>query len=291
MKLFRFGEKGAERTGVLIDGVKYDTSAFGEDYTNDFIEKGGLARLATFIQKEGTSLPLVAPEQRIGVPIANPRKIICVGLNYKDHVAETGFVQEAEPIVFMKAISALNGPFDGVTIPKGSEETDYETEIAVVIAKEGTNIPQEEVADYIAGYVLINDVSERAYMRKRGGTWDKGKGCNTFAPVGPYFVTKEEIPDTNNLRVWLKLNGELMQDGNTRDFIYDIPTLVAYVSEFFGLFPGDIISTGSPAGTGMGQQPPRYLRDGDIIEYGIDHLGEARQVFKAFEHKKMAILQ
>ncbi len=285
MKLFRYGEKGAEKPGILWEGQHYDVSMFGEDYTNNFIETGGLARLADFVEKDRQQLTVIPEGSRLGTPIANPRKIVCAGLNYHDHVAETGFTQESELILFMKAISSLNGPFDGVTIPKGSLETDWETELAIIIGKEGTNIEPQEVSDYIAGYVMLNDISERAYMKKRGGTWDKGKGCNTFAPVGPYFVTKDEIPDVNNLNIWLKLNGVLMQNGNTRDFIYDIDHLLPYVSEFFGLFPGDIISTGSPAGTGIGQKPQRFLRHGDVIEYGIDGLGVGRQEFTAFEKK------
>lgn len=286
MKLFRYGEKGAEKPGVLLQDKHFDISTFGEDFTNNFIATGGLSRLAEFLAKDQQHLKEIPAGARLGTPLANPSKIVCAGLNYTDHVAETGFTQEAEPILFMKAISALNGPYDGVTIPKGSLETDWETELALVIAKEGTNIARAEVADYIAGYVLINDISERAYMKKRGGTWDKGKGCNTFAPVGPYFVTKDEISDVNNLNIWLKLNGKLMQAGNTKNFIYDIDTLLPYISEFFGLFPGDIISTGSPAGTGIGQHPPRFLREGDIIEYGIDGLGEGRQLFTAYENLK-----
>lgn len=285
MKLFRYGDKGAEKPGILLDDKHFDVSLFGEDYTNDFIATGGLQRLAEFIAKDKNSLSEIPYDARLGTPVANPRKIVCAGLNYTDHVAETGFTQESEPILFMKAISALNGPYDGVTIPKGSLETDWETELGLIIAKEGTNLAKEEAQDYIAGYVLINDISERSYMKKRGGTWDKGKGCNTFAPVGPYLVTKDEISDVYNLNIWLKLNGQLMQQGNTKNLIYDIDTLLAYISEFFGLFPGDIISTGSPAGTGIGQNPQRFLRDGDLIEYGIDGLGQGRQLFTAFENR------
>jgi 2-keto-4-pentenoate hydratase/2-oxohepta-3-ene-1,7-dioic acid hydratase in catechol pathway len=285
MKLLRYGSPGAERPGILLDDEWYDTSALGEDYTNDFLGNGGLDRLAAFIEKDRRVLKKVPSTERLGVPLANPGKIVCVGLNYKDHIRETGFIPEAEPILFLKAMSALNGPYDGVTIPKDSLETDWETELGVVIGKEGTNLETAEAMDYIAGYILHNDISERAYMKKRGGTWDKGKGCNTFAPLGPYFVTKDEIPDPGNLRIWLKLNGEIMQDGNTSDLIHPIPELTAYVSEFFGLFPGDIISTGSPAGSGTGRMPQRFLSPGDVIEYGIDHLGTARQLMRAYQRK------
>jgi 2,4-didehydro-3-deoxy-L-rhamnonate hydrolase len=283
MKLLRHGNPGEEKPGILLNDEWYDTSALGEDYTNDFLGSGGLERLAAFIAKDRQQLKKVAPNTRLGVPLANPGKIVCVGLNYRDHIKETGFIPESEPILFLKAMSALNGPFDGVMIPKDSLETDWETELGVVIGKAGTNLEQPEIMDYIAGYILHNDVSERAYMKKRGGTWDKGKGCNTFAPLGPYFVTKDEIPDPGNLRIWLTLNGELMQDGHTSDLIYPVQELTAYISEFFGLFPGDIISTGSPAGSGTGRIPQRFLRPGDVIEYGIDHLGTARQAFRAYE--------
>ncbi|RAJ88267.1 2-keto-4-pentenoate hydratase/2-oxohepta-3-ene-1,7-dioic acid hydratase in catechol pathway [Chitinophaga dinghuensis] len=281
MKLIRYGNPGEEKPGIMLNDTYYDTAALGEDYTNDFLSNGGLERLATFIRKE--QLQPIPADARLGVPLANPGKIVCVGLNYRDHIAETGFIPESEPILFLKAMSALNGPFDGVTIPKNSQETDWETELGVVIGKKGTNINPEESMDYIAGYILHNDISERAYMKKRGGTWDKGKGCNTFAPLGPWFVTKDEIPDPGQLSIWLKLNGELMQNGHTSDLICNVPNLIAYISEFFGLFPGDIISTGSPAGSGTGRMPQRFLQPGDIIEYGIDGLGTARQQMREYQ--------
>lgn len=282
MKLFRYGLQGHEKPGILINGIHYDISPLGEDYTNEFISSGGIKRLENLVLKDKGTLKVIDSNERLGVPLANPAKIVCVGLNYKDHIKETGFEAAAEPILFLKAISALNGPFDGVTIPKDSLQTDYETELGVVIGKKGTNVTPDKVEDYIFGYVLHNDISERAYMKLRGGTWDKGKGCNTFAPVGPYLVTTDEIPKTNNLNVWLKLNGELKQNGNTSNFIYPVNDLVSYVSEFFGLFPGDIISTGSPSGSGIGFQPPRFLQEGDVIEYGIDGLGSARQEMRAY---------
>lgn len=282
MKLFRHGSQGDEKPGVLIQGIHYDVTALGEDYTNEFIGSGGIKRLEQLLLKDKGNLKAIPPEERLGTPLANPAKIVCVGLNYKDHIRETGFEASAEPILFLKAISALNGPFDGVTIPKDSLQTDYETELGVVIGKKGTNVTVSAAEDYIFGYVLHNDISERAYMKLRGGTWDKGKGCNTFAPVGPYLVTSDEFPATNNLNVWLKLNGELKQNGNTRDFIYPVNELVSYTSEFFGLFPGDIISTGSPSGSGIGCKPPRFLQEGDVIEYGIDGLGSARQHMRTY---------
>lgn len=286
MRLLRFGAVGKEKPGVLIDETRYDVSGLGEDYTNDFFANNGLKRLRNFVKDHQSELPIISPETRLGVPLANPSKILCVGLNFEDHVKETGLEQAHEPILFLKAISALTGPADGITIPKGSTQTDWETELAIVIGKKATYIREEDAEEYIAGYVLHNDVSERTFQTKRGGTWDKGKGCDTFAPVGPYLVTKEEIKDVNNMRIWLKRNGELMQNGNTKDFIYKIPKLLAYMSQFFSLNPGDIISTGSPAGAGMGKHPQVFLKPGDIIEYGIEGLGQTTQVLHAYAPEK-----
>lgn len=283
MKLFRFGNIGEEKSGVLIDGKKYDVSSFGEAFDSKFLSNGGKERLEKYLAENKGQLKEVEPTERIGVPFENPAKIVCVGLNYADHVKETGLQQEKEPILFLKAISSLTGPFDGVTIPKDSHKTDWETELAVVIGKKASYVSEESAEDYIWGYVLHNDISERGFQTERGGTWDKGKGCDTFAPIGPYLVSKDEIPDSNNLKVWLKLNGTLVQNGNTQDFIYKIPKLISYISQFMSLNPGDIISTGSPAGVGMGMNPQRFLRDGDVIEYGIDGLGEARQELKDYK--------
>lgn len=283
MKLFRYGPLNEEKTGILINEVHYDTSDFGEDYDNKFLANGGLERLEEFVINNRTSLKPIPSESRIGTPLANPTKIVCVGLNYSDHAKETGLAQEQEPILFLKAISALNGPFDNIIIPKNSYHTDWETELAVVIGKKGTHISTAESTDYIAGYVMMNDVTERHFMKHRGGTWDKGKGYNTFAPLGPYFVTKDEIEDDGNLRIWLKLNGKLMQEGNTKNFITPVKELISYISDFFGLFPGDIISTGSPAGTGIGHVPQRFLVEGDEIEYGIEGLGVAKNTLINFQ--------
>ncbi|WP_447641833.1 MULTISPECIES: fumarylacetoacetate hydrolase family protein [Chitinophagaceae] len=282
MQLFRYGTKGAEKPGIVINEKKYDLSSFGQDFDNCFLSEGGLEKLKLFLEKNGDHLVELPQNIRMGVPLAHPRKIVCVGLNYTDHVKETGLQQENEPILFMKAISALNGPYDGITIPKNSIKTDWETELAIVIGKHASYVQEKDAEDYIWGYTLHNDISERAFQTERGGTWDKGKGCDTFAPIGPYIVPKEDIGDPNNLKIWLTLNGELMQDGNTRDFIYKIPKLVSYISQFMSLQPGDIISTGSPAGAGMGKNPQRFLCPGDIIEYGIDGLGTAKQVLRAY---------
>lgn len=280
MQLFRHGQKGSEKTGIVINDKKYDLSSFGQDFDNQFLGNGGLEELKIFVQKNKETLPEIPENSRIGIPLVNPQKIVCVGLNYTDHVKETGLKQENEPILFMKAISALNGPYDGIIIPKDSQKTDWETELAVIIGKHASYIQEEEAEDYIWGYTLHNDISERGFQTERGGTWDKGKGCDTFAPIGPFIVPKEYVADPNNLNVWLKLNDELVQNGNTKDFINKIPKLIAYISQFMSLHPGDIISTGSPAGVGMGMNPQRFLRPGDVIEYGIDGLGIAKQKLK-----------
>ncbi|MFT4203846.1 MAG: fumarylacetoacetate hydrolase family protein [Chitinophagaceae bacterium] len=283
MQLFRHGTRGQEKPGIVLAEKKYDLAAFGMDFDHIFLSENGLEKLKKFLAENKDSLPEINAGTRIGVPLANPSKIVCVGLNYTDHVKETGLKQENEPILFMKAISALNGPYDGVTIPKDSHKTDWETELAVVIGKKASYITTEEAEEYIWGYTLHNDISERAFQTERGGTWDKGKGCDTFAPIGPFIVPKEDVADPNNLKVWLKLNGERVQNGSTKDFINKIPKLVAYISQFMSLHPGDIISTGSPAGVGMGMNPQRFLRPGDVIEYGIDGLGVARQELKGYE--------
>lgn len=285
MKLFRFGEKGKEKIGLCVADIHYDLSAFGEDYTTDFFASDGINRLEKYFNENKSRLPVIdIAVVRIGMPIANPSKIVCVGLNYTDHVKETGLEQQAEPILFLKAISALTGPSDGITIPKNSHKTDWETELGVVIGRRASYIAEDEVENYIAGYVLHNDISEREFQTEKGGTWDKGKGCDTFAPIGPYIVTPDEIKDVNNLRIWLKLNGVLMQDGNTRDFIRRVPELVSYITQFFSLLPGDIVSTGSPAGAGMGRRPQVFLKNGDMIEYGIESLGSTVQL--ATDYKK-----
>jgi 2,4-didehydro-3-deoxy-L-rhamnonate hydrolase len=276
MKLIRFGEPGKEKTGVIIKDKKYDTYAFGEDYNEAFFETDGLARLNNFI--EDNMLVEVADDVRLGSPLARPSKLICIGLNYIDHAKETNATPPTEPVIFMKATSAIVGPNDYIIIPKNSRKTDWEVELAVVIGKKASYVSKAEALDYVAGYVLHNDVSEREFQMERGGTWDKGKGCDTFAPIGPFFATKDEIADPHQLRLWLKVNGQTMQDGNTANFIFNIPQVVSYTSQFMTLLPGDIISTGTPAGVGLGMKPPVYLKAGDVVELGIDGLGEARQV-------------
>ncbi|GAB3528640.1 fumarylacetoacetate hydrolase family protein [Pontibacter brevis] len=283
MKLIRYGEPNKEKTGVVIDNTFYDTSAFGEDYNEQFFETDGLARLQEFVDFNKGKLERIPENSRLGSPVARPSKILCTGLNYADHAKEMKKEIPTEPILFMKSTTALVGPNDDIIIPRNSEKTDWEIELAFVIGKKASYVDEAEVMDYVAGYCLHNDVSERAYQFERGGTWDKGKGCDTFAPMGPYLVTKDEIEDVNNLRLWLKLNGELMQDSTTANFIFKIPHIVSYMSQFMTLLPGDIISTGSPSGVGYGLKPPVFLKPGDVMELGIDGLGTARQQVKGYQ--------
>jgi 2,4-diketo-3-deoxy-L-fuconate hydrolase len=277
MKLIRWGKNGKEKTGVIIEDIKYDTSAFGEDYNEAFFENNGLERLAIFLNVNEGKLPMISDVERLGSPIARPSKILCIGLNYSKHAAESNMAIPAEPILFMKSTTSLSGPFDPIIIPKGSVKSDWEVELAFVIGKKASYVSEADAMDYVAGYVLHNDVSEREWQLERGGTWDKGKGCDTFAPLGPFLATRDEIPDPHNLRLWLKLNGEILQDSNTDDLIFNIPFLISYVSKFMTLLPGDVVSTGTPAGVGLGFNPPVYLKHGDVVELGIDGLGISKQ--------------
>jgi 2,4-diketo-3-deoxy-L-fuconate hydrolase len=282
MKLIRWGNPGKEKTGVILNDTNYDTSAFGEDYNELFFGTDGLTRLKKFLDENNGKLPKVAEGARLGSPIARPSKILCIGLNYADHARETNATVPTEPVLFMKSTTALVGPNDDVIIPKDSVKTDWEVELAVVIGKKASYVDEADALNYVAGYVLHNDVSEREFQIERGGTWDKGKGCDTFAPMGPFMATPDELGDINNLRLWLTVNGQKMQDGNTSNFIFDVPTVIAYVSKFMTLLPGDIISTGTPAGVGLGFKPPIYLKAGDVMELGIDGLGTSKQVLKAY---------
>jgi 2-keto-4-pentenoate hydratase/2-oxohepta-3-ene-1,7-dioic acid hydratase in catechol pathway len=283
MKLIRYGDAGKEKTGIRIDHINYDTSSFGEDYDERFFETGGLERLENFVKKNGTQLKAIPDGVRLGSPVARPSKIVCIGLNYADHARETGATPPPEPVIFMKSTTALCGPFDQIVIPKNSTKTDWEVELAVVIGSKATYVEEKDAMKYVAGYCLHNDVSERAFQLERSGTWDKGKGCDTFAPLGPYLVTTDEIADINNVRLWLNLNGRIMQDGTTANFIFKIPFVISYVSQFMTLLPGDIISTGTPAGVGMGMQPQLYLKPGDVVELGIDGLGISKQEVIAYK--------
>jgi 2-keto-4-pentenoate hydratase/2-oxohepta-3-ene-1,7-dioic acid hydratase in catechol pathway len=281
MKLIRFGSIGNEKPGVHIDGKNYDLSKHIKDYDEAFFTNGGLASLASLVKTN--SFPEISSNERIGSPIARPSKILCIGLNYAKHAKETGAAIPTEPILFLKSSSSLSGPYDPIMIPKGSEKTDWEVELAVVIGKKASYVSEAEAMDYVAGYVLHNDVSERAYQLERGGTWDKGKGCDTFAPLGPWLVTKDEIENPHELRLWLSLNGKMMQDENTNDLIFNIPQLISYSSQFMTLLPGDVISTGTPAGVGLGFSPNIYLKAGDVVELGIDGLGTSKQEVIAYQ--------
>lgn len=284
MKLIRYGESGREKIGVNIDGKNYDVSAFGGDYNEEFFTDNGLARLEEFVKANQGKLIEIPADSRLGAPFTRPSKIVCIGLNYKDHAEETGAKIPAEPIIFMKSTTALVGPNDQVMIPRNSVKTDWEVEFCIVIGKKASYVEETDALDYVAGYVLHNDVSEREFQLERGGTWDKGKGCDTFAPIGPFMTTADEIPDINNVKLWLKVNGKTYQNGNTSNLIFNVPFVVSYVSQFMTLLPGDVISTGTPAGVGLGFDPPIYLKAGDVIELGADYLGEQRQEVVAF-HK------
>jgi 2-keto-4-pentenoate hydratase/2-oxohepta-3-ene-1,7-dioic acid hydratase in catechol pathway len=277
MKLIRFRQNSQIKTGIILNEEYFDTSAFGEDYNEHFFENDGINRLRNFVDNNRNNLPKLAAEIELDCPIARPSKIVCIGLNYADHAKETGAATPPEPVVFLKATSALVGPNDNIIIPKGSTKTDWEVELAVVIGKKASYISEEDAPQYIAGYCLHNDVSERAFQLERNGTWDKGKGCDTFAPIGPFLATVDEVDDVDNLRLWLSVNDQQMQNGNTSNLIFKIPYLIHYVSQFMTLLPGDIISTGTPAGVGLGMNPQVYLKAGDVVTLGINKLGTSRQ--------------
>ncbi|WP_285009907.1 fumarylacetoacetate hydrolase family protein [Pedobacter faecalis] len=282
MKLIRWGDAGKEKPGVIVDNNWFDTSAFAEDYDELFFADEGLMRLESFVKENLSQLPEVPDGCRLGAPIARPSKIVCIGLNYADHAKETNAPMPPEPVIFMKSTTAMVGPWDNIIIPKNSLKTDWEVELAVVIGKKASYVEEADAMAYVAGYVLHNDVSEREFQMERNGTWDKGKGCDTFAPMGPFLATQDEIPDVHNIRLWLKVNGQMMQDGNTSNFIFNVPFVVSYVSQFMTLLPGDVISTGTPAGVGLGFSPPIYLKPGDVVELGADGLGSSVQRVKAY---------
>jgi 2-keto-4-pentenoate hydratase/2-oxohepta-3-ene-1,7-dioic acid hydratase in catechol pathway len=282
MKLIRFGAAGKEKPGLLIDGKRRDVSAIVTDYNEAFFENGGLLQLQEAL-KNNTSFPVVSNEIRLGSPVARPSKIICIGLNYVDHCEETNAPIPAEPIIFFKSTTALCGPDDNVVIPKNSEKTDWEVELAFVISKKASYISEADAMDYVAGYCLHNDYSERAYQLERGGQWAKGKGCDTFAPLGPVLVTPDEVADVNNLSMWLTVNDKKYQNSNTSNLIFKIPFLIHYLSQFMTLLPGDVISTGTPPGVGLGIKPePVYVKAGDVIELGIEGLGSSKQLAVAY---------
>jgi 2,4-diketo-3-deoxy-L-fuconate hydrolase len=278
MKLIRHGEVGKEKPGVLLsDGTRIDTSGFGSDYNEAFFRHGGLGALAGWLKTNAASAPRVSESVRWGSAVCRPSKIVCIGLNFRDHANETGAQIPKEPVIFFKSTTALVGPNDNLVIPKNATQVDWEVELAVVIGKQALYVPKEKALDYVAGYVLHNDYSERAFQKDRGGQWVKGKSCDTFAPLGPFLATADEILDPGNLKMWLKVNGQTRQSSSTANLIFGVATVVSYLTEFMTLLPGDVISTGTPAGVGMGMKPPQYLKAGDVVELGIDGLGESRQ--------------
>jgi 2,4-diketo-3-deoxy-L-fuconate hydrolase len=275
MKLVRYGEAGREKPGLIDAGGKLrDLSAAVDDLGGPALRPEGLAKLKAL---DPARLPLVPGNPRLGVPVTGIGKIVAIGLNYSDHAAESNLPVPKEPIIFMKATSSLSGPNDRVMIPKGSEKSDWEVELAVVIGKPASYVTEAEALSHVAGYLICNDVSERAYQIERGGQWDKGKGCDTFCPLGPWLVTSDEIKDPQALDMWLDLNGEKAQRGNTRTMVFGVAHIVSYVSQFMSLQTGDVITTGTPPGVGMGMKPPRYLKPGDVMTLGIAGLGEQRQ--------------
>ncbi|MFV8374162.1 fumarylacetoacetate hydrolase family protein [Flavobacterium sp. LB1P62] len=282
MKLIRFGEAGKEKPGVLIGEKRFDVSAIVADYNEAFFEENGLEKLEAAL-KDNPVLPEVNASVRLGSPVARPSKIICIGLNYVDHCKETGAPIPEEPIIFFKSTTALCGPNDDLIIPKNSDKTDWEIELVFIVGKKASYVEEADAMDYVAGYCLHNDYSERAFQLERGGQWAKGKGCDTFAPLGPFMATKDEIADVDNLSMWLTVNGKTFQNSNTSNLVFKIPFLVHYLSQFMTLLPGDVISTGTPPGVGLGIKPePIYLKAGDVVELGMEGLGTSKQVAVAY---------
>lgn len=278
MKLIRFGEPNKELPGILLqDSERLDVSAYTREYDESFFADDGLRGLEKWLEKNVSSIPRVPHSVRLGPPISRPSKIVCIGLNFRDHAKESGMEIPKEPVLFFKSTTSLVGPNDDLVIPKNGTKVDWEVELAVVIGRRASYVERDEALDYVAGYALHNDYSERAFQLERGGQWVKGKSADTFAPLGPFLATRDEIPDTTHLGMWLKVDGRYRQRSSTSEMIFDVPTLVSYVSQFMSLLPGDIISTGTPAGVGLGMKPQQYLNPKDIVELGIDQLGESRQ--------------
>ncbi|HEY5824773.1 MAG TPA: fumarylacetoacetate hydrolase family protein [Cyclobacteriaceae bacterium] len=278
MKLFRFGEHGIEKPGVVWNNKKLDASSFGEDFGEDFFKMDGLNRFKKWIEANHDKLPAVSEGIRFGSCVQRPSKIVCIGLNYSDHAKESNMELPKEPILFFKSTTSLSGPNDEVIIPRKSQKTDWEVELAVVIGKKATYVEEKDALSHVAGYCVHNDYSEREFQLERGGQWVKGKSSDSFAPLGPYLVTPDEIKDLDQLRLWLKLNGKTLQDGTTANMVFKTPHLISYISQFMTLLPGDVITTGTPAGVGLGMKPPFYLKPGDVVELGIEGLGEQKQV-------------
>jgi 2,4-diketo-3-deoxy-L-fuconate hydrolase len=287
MKLIRFGEPGREKPGAILkDGSRIDVSSSGSDFDEAFFADGGLQKLESWLQKNAASAPRVPASVRLGPPICRPGKIVCIGLNYRDHAAETKSEIPKEPVLFFKATTSLVGPNDQLMLPKNSRKVDWEVELAVIISKRALYVTEERALDYVGGYALHNDYSERSFQLERGGQWAKGKSADTFAPLGPFLATRDEILDAGKLALWLKVNGKLRQNSSTSNMIFDVATLVSYVSQFMTLLPGDVISTGTPAGVGLGMNPPVYLNAGDVVELGIEGLGQSRQEVIAYDGRE-----
>jgi 2-keto-4-pentenoate hydratase/2-oxohepta-3-ene-1,7-dioic acid hydratase in catechol pathway len=277
MKLFRFGQIGHEKPGMLVPSVgRVDVSAFGEDYGEAFFGSDGLSRLAAWYGEHAAECPSVGADERVAPPILRPSKIVCVGLNYRAHAQETGATPPPEPMLFMKASTALSGPYDDVPLPRGSRKLDWEVELAVIIGRRARYVARADWQRYVAGFTLMNDYSEREHQKERGGQFVKGKSADNFAPLGPLLVTPDEVAH-ERLGLRLRVNGTAMQDGNTSDMIFDVPTLVSHISEFMTLLPGDVLSTGTPAGVGAGRSPELFLKVGDVVDYEAEGLGAARQ--------------
>jgi 2,4-diketo-3-deoxy-L-fuconate hydrolase len=281
MKLVRYGNPGKEKPGLIdVDGKLRDLSAILKEIGPNQLGDSAMAKLRKL---KTNQLPLVKGKPRLGAPVSGVGKFIAIGLNYADHAGEAGLPIPAEPIVFMKATTCIQGPNDPVMLPKGSRKSDWEVELGVVIGTKARHVLQKDALDFVAGYCTINDVSEREFQMERGGTWDKGKGCDTFGPIGPWLVTRDEVPNPQKLSLWLELNGKRVQTGNTKTMIFSVAKIVSYVSQFMTLMPGDVITTGTPPGVGMGMKPPLYLKKGDVMTLGIDGLGEQRQVIVPFK--------
>jgi 2-keto-4-pentenoate hydratase/2-oxohepta-3-ene-1,7-dioic acid hydratase in catechol pathway len=278
MKLIRFGRSGAETPGILLnDGTRLDTSGFAADYDEHFFADAGLDGLREWLKSNSTSAPRVSNSVRLGPPVGRPSKIVCIGLNFRDHAAESKMDPPKEPVIFFKSTTSLVGPNDDLKIPRNAEKVDWEVELAIVIEKKATYVSEYEALDHVAGFALHNDYSERSFQLERGGQWVKGKSADTFAPLGPFLATRDELPNFDSLAMWLKVNGEFRQRSSTSEMIFGVPFLVSYVSQFMTLLPGDVISTGTPAGVGLGMKPPQYLKAGDVVELGAEGLGESKQ--------------
>jgi 2,4-didehydro-3-deoxy-L-rhamnonate hydrolase len=278
MQLIRWGRSGEEKPGILTNAdLRLDVSGFGSDFDEHFFASGGLQELQTWLAANSATAPSVPDSARLGPPICRPSKIVCIGLNFRDHAAESKMEPPKEPVLFFKSTTSLVGPNDALKIPRNAEKVDWEVELAVVMAKRASYVSQADALDYVAGFALHNDYSERSFQLERGGQWVKGKSADTFAPLGPFLATRDELPNFAQLKMWLKVNGVFRQNSSTSEMIFGVPFLVSYVSQFMTLLPGDVISTGTPAGVGLGMKPPQYLKPGDVVELGIEGLGQSRQ--------------